>query len=111
MKTTNLNEAVMTIEAAIAVLSKLTAGDLAAIHKAAATAAKVTNSEAHHRRTDEEQRRIKNEKQRAFRATQEGREYANEASRRSIAAKRHLESVKALVNERLQSRRDRSVQS
>lgn len=94
---------------ALTLLSQMTAADLLrvrAVHKtisADVVKALMQPLEREVRRalTAEERRARKNEAQRAFRATPEGRAYANEASKKSVAAKKHAEAVKALVAERI----------
>ena len=92
-----------TVEAAVALLQELTAQDIIAVHQAHKEAAATVGSKSTQRTvlTAEEKRLRKNEYQRALRSTPEGRAYANEASKKSIAAKKRAEAVKALIAERI----------
>lgn len=95
-----LNEAA--IAATLALIGSMTAEELLAIQRAHAaqqpTGRKVL--------TPEERRQRKNEAQAKVRSTPEGRAKANEASRRSIAARKHAEAVKALIVERITTQKE-----
>lgn len=100
-----MNANINDINKAFAVIAKLTAEDMLAIRKAAKLSkhGKVVDIKklSTLKLTFEDKKALKNAKQRAFRATPEGREYANEASRKSLAAKKHAEAVKALIIEKI----------
>lgn len=68
-----------------------------------AASSKPSTQGAHQPLTAEEKRQRKNERQRLARSTPEGKAYANEASRKSIAAKKRGEAIKAFMAERVQA--------
>lgn len=102
------------LDEALTLLSKMTAADLLrvrAVHKTiSADVVKALmqplEQEVHRALTAEQRRARKNEAQRAFRATPEGRAYANEASKKSVAAKKHALAVKALITERISAQKE-----
>lgn len=97
------------INAALALLSTITVRDLIAVHKVhkdASTKAIEALREAGGgqliKTYEDEQRRLrKNRLQQEFRATPEGKKYANDAARKSIAAKKKAEDMQAILNEHI----------
>lgn len=97
---------VAALDAALTLLSTITTKDLMAVQKAhkgvsalAMEALRESSGGQLLRSYSAEQSRLrKNEAQKAFRSTPEGRAYANEAAKKSIAAKKN----KAKYNERVE---------
>ena len=104
------------IAAALTLLSTITAEDLAAVHKAHGINYKFPPPPSMFRRSTDvkpidgpprlpftmaERKLRKNERQRLSRATPEGRAYANEASKKSTAAKKLSEAAQQLMAERV----------
>lgn len=84
--------------AALNLLSSMTVQDLITVQQAhqTVTQPRITL-------TAEERRKRKNEAQRLARSTPEGKAYANEASKKSIANKKRVEAIKALLKERIEA--------
>ena len=84
--------------AALTLLSSMTVQDLLTVQQAhqVGVSPKMTL-------TAEERRKRKNEAQRLARSTPEGKAYANEASKKSIANKKRIDAIKALLKERIEA--------
>ena len=105
-----MNASINDINKAFAVIAQLTAADMLAIRKAAKLSHKsvevIETKPSKRALTPEESRARKNDKQRALRATPEGRAYANAASKKSVVVKKQrAEAVKALINERIDAQK------